>query len=140
MKIKDWTKPTALFIGRFQPWKKGHRSIVDEIFYKGDSSTSDRFRTSQAQQIIIMVRTPEKTDEYKFEDIQHAINEDLQLDYPNRFEVIEVPNITNVFVGRSIGFDMERIFLSDDLESVDDKTTTTLEAQHFNKEFWSGRG
>lgn len=139
MKIKDWTRPTALFLGRFQPWHQGHRAIVDQIFYKNDLSTPTERRTNRASQLVIMVRSPSATDPHTFEEIKEMIINDINLAYPHAYEVMEVPNITNIFFGRSIGFEMERIYLSDDLEPVENTTTTRVEKQHFNKDFWAGR-
>ena len=139
MKIQDWTRPTALFLGRFQPWHSGHRAIVDQIFYKNDSSTPSERRTNRASQLVIMVRSPSAADPHTFEEIKSMIIKDINTDYPRRYEVMEVPNITNIFFGRSIGFEVERIYLSEVLEPVENTTTTRAEKQHFNKDFWAGR-
>jgi hypothetical protein len=86
-----------------------------------------------------MVRSPSATDPHTFEEIKEMIVNDINLAYPHAYEVMEVPNITNIFFGRSIGFEMERIYLSEDLEPVENTTTTRAEKQHFNKDFWAGR-
>ena len=91
----DWTKNTALFIGRFQPWKKAHFEIVKQAMQRGDLATPTDRRTSNARQIMIMVRCVEVNDKnpYTFRDIKKMITKDLSLEYPHRFEIIEVPNI-----------------------------------------------
>jgi len=139
MKIADWSRNTALFLGRFQPWNSGHRAIVDQIFYKNDVATPIERRTSRAGQLAIMVRSPGANDPYTFEEIKKMIIDDINTTYPRMFEIMEVPNITNIFFGRSIGFEMERIYLSTDLEPVEKATTTRVEKQHFTKDFWAGR-
>jgi hypothetical protein len=139
----DWTKNTALFIGRFQPWKKAHFEIVKQAMQRGDLATPTDLRTSNARQIMIMVRCVEVNDEnpYTFRDIKKMITEDLSLEYPHRFEIIQVPNITNLFHGRTIGYDIDRINLTSDLETADPKKVkvTRAEKQQIDKRFWGGR-
>ncbi len=138
MSIEDWSRPTAQFLGRFQPWDPGHRAILDSMIYKGRIETPAMYRTSKAQQVVIMVRAPHKKDPYTFEQIKKTIEDDLKVDYPKMIEIIQVPNITNVFYGRTIGYDVERIHIDKDLEPLETKTTIA-EKQHFNRDFWAGR-
>jgi len=136
----NWTRPTAQFLGRFQPWNEGHRAVFDEIMRKGDISTPDRYRTSRAQQCLIMVREMplDEDNPLTFKEIKKIINNDLKLEYHNKYEIIKVPNITNVFYGRTVGFDVERIYLPEELESLDAKKIRA-EEQHFSRKFWAGR-
>jgi len=136
----DWTKPTAQFLGRFQPWHEGHRAVFDEIMRKGDISTPGSDRTSRAQQCLIMVREMPLNEDnpLTFKEIKQIINNDLKLDYHNKYDIINVPNITNVFYGRTVGFDVERIHLPEELESIE-STKIRAEEQHFNRKFWAGR-
>ena len=136
----NWTRPTAQFLGRFQPWNEGHRAVFDEIMRKGDISTPDRYRTSRAQQCLIMVREMplDEDNPLTFKEIKKIINNDLKLEYHNKYEIIKVPNITNVFYGRTVGFDVERIYLPEELESLEAKKIRA-EEQHYNRKFWAGR-
>ena len=71
----DWTKNTALFIGRFQPWKKAHFEIVKQAIQRGDLATPTDRRTSNARQIMIMVRCVEVNDKNvinKKEELAHS--------------------------------------------------------------------
>ena len=136
----NWTRPTAQFLGRFQPWNEGHRAVFDEIMRKGDISTPDRYRTSRAQQCLIMVREMplDEDNPLTFKEIKKIINNDLKLEYHNKYEIIKVPNITNVFYGRTVGFDVERIHLPEKLESLEAQKIRA-EEQHFSRKFWAGR-
>ena len=136
----DWTRPTAQFLGRFQPWNKGHRAIFDEIMRKGEVTTPDKYRTSRAMQCVIMVRQTYFDDftPLTFEEIKKMIISDLKLDYHGKFEIIQVPNITNIFYGRTVGYDVERIHLSSELESINAKKIRA-ENQYWNQKFWQGR-
>ena len=136
----DWAKPTAQFLGRFQPWNKGHRAIFDEIMRKGDVTTPEGYRTSRATQCVIMVREAHWADSISltFEETKKMIISDLKLDYHGKFEVIQVPNITNIFYGRTVGYDVERIHLPLELESINAKKIRA-ENQYWNQKFWQGR-
>ena len=136
----DWTKPTAQFLGRFQPWNEGHRAVFDALMIKGNALTPDPYRTSRAQQCLIMVRQMplDEDNPLTFKEVKQIINDDLKLEYHNKYEIIKVPNITNVFYGRTVGFNVERIQLPEKLESLDTKKIRA-EEQHFNRKFWAGR-
>jgi len=102
----DYSKPTAQMLGRWQPFHDGHLALFKEILK----------RTGQVQ---IMVRTMPKTDNnpFEFEDIKKRIEEKLQ-DYKGQFEVIKVPNITNICYGRGVGYKIEEIILSKEIQEI----------------------
>ena len=83
----DWTKPTAQFLGRFQPWNEGHRAVFDEIMRKGDVSTPDPYRTSRAQQCLIMVRQMplDYFNPLTFKEVKQISKDDLRLYFPNKY-------------------------------------------------------
>ena len=107
---------------------------------KGDALTPDPYRTSRAQQCLIMVREMPLNEDnpLTFKEVKKIINNDLKLDYHNKYDIIKVPNITNVFYGRTVGFDVERIHLPEELESLEAQKIRA-EEQHFNRKFWAGR-
>ena len=45
--------------------------------------------------------------------VEHALRE-----YEGRFIVIQIPNITNIFYGRDVGYAVERIDLDSSLEEI----------------------
>ena len=102
----DYSKPTAQMLGRQQPFHDGHLALFKEILKK----------TGQVQ---IMVRTMPKSDNnpFKFEDIKKRIEEKLQ-DYIGKFEVIKVANITNICYGRDVGYKIEEIVLSKQIQEI----------------------
>lgn len=103
----DWRKPTALFLGRYQPFHDGHKALVLEGI-------------DRVGQSCIAVRDTEGTDAknpFGFPFIKARIQESLA-EHLNQITVIQVPNITNIFYGRDVGYSIERIDLSDDLQSI----------------------
>lgn len=103
----DWRKPTALFLGRYQPFHDGHRALVLEGVA----------RTGQA---CIAVRDTEGTDEknpFGFAAIKARI-EDAMRDHLSKIAVVQLPNITNIFYGRDVGYSIERIDLPEALQLI----------------------
>ena len=105
--IFDPKKPTALFIGRYQPFHEGHKALIVEGLR----------RVGQA---CIAVRDTGGTDEknpFGFEYVRARIEHALR-EFEGRFTVIPVPNITNVLYGRDVGYSVERIDLDGSLEAI----------------------
>jgi hypothetical protein len=105
--IFDPKKPTALFIGRFQPFHKGHKALVAEGLRR-------------VGQVCLAVRDTAGIDaknvfgfEYVRARIEHALRE-----FEGRFVVIPVPNVTHVFYGRDVGYVVERIELDPATEAI----------------------
>jgi phosphopantetheine adenylyltransferase len=93
-------------LGRWQPFHDGHLALFKEILKK-------------TGQVIIMVRSMPKTDNnpFEFEDIKKRIEEKLK-DYVGRFDVVKVPNITNICYGRDVGYKIEEIVLPKEIQKI----------------------
>ena len=102
----DYSKPTAQMLGRWQPFHDGHLALFKEILKK-------------TGQVVIMVRSMPQTDNnpFVFEDIKKRIEEKLK-DYVGKFEVIKVANITNICYGRDVGYKIEEIVLSKEIQEI----------------------
>jgi hypothetical protein len=104
--IFDPQKPTALFVGRYQPFHDGHKALITEGLRR-------------VGQVCIAVRdTPTDAKnpfgfEYVRARIEHAMRE-----FEGRFLVAQLPNLTHIFYGRDVGYQVERIELDQSLEAV----------------------
>jgi adenylylsulfate kinase len=99
--------PTALLVGRYQPFHDGHRALAIESIRR-------------VGQVCIAVRDTGGTDAknpYSFEQVRQRI-EVAMSDYRGRFVVLALPNITQVFYGRDVGYGIERIDLASTLQAV----------------------
>jgi adenylyl-sulfate kinase len=106
--VKFTKQKTALIIGRWQPWHKGHR----ELF----KAALDR-----AERVAIGVRHTFATDgknPFSFDEVKNFIDEDLSKDFDGLYDVVELPNITNVIYGRDVGYKVEKISLGEDVEKI----------------------
>lgn len=115
--VFDSKRPTALFIGRYQPFHDGHKTLILEGLRR-------------VGQVCIAVRDTGGTDQknpLEFEEVRVRIEHALR-SYEGQFTVIQVPNITNVFYGRDVGYAVERIELDSATESI---SATNLRSRSF---------
>jgi phosphopantetheine adenylyltransferase len=102
----DYSKSTAQMLGRWQPFHDGHLALFKEILKK-------------TGQVVIMVRSMPQTENnpFVFEDIKKRIEEKLK-DYVGQFDVIKVPNITNICYGRDVGYKIEEVVLPKEIQEI----------------------
>ena len=102
----DYNKPTAMMLGRWQPWHDGHQALFEEAL-------------TRTGQVVIMVRSLPKSEHnpLTFLQVKDCIEKALQ-QYEGRFEVIQVPNITNIVYGRDVGYKVEKVSLDAQIEAI----------------------
>jgi len=102
----NWDKPTAMLLGRWQPWHQGHQ----ELFKKALEKTG---------QVIIMIRSMpiDENNPYDVERVKERIKSHLK-EYRGKFEIIQVPNITNICYGRDVGYKVEEIVLPAKIQAI----------------------
>ncbi len=105
--VFDPKRPTALFVGRYQPFHDGHRALILEGLRR-------------VGQVCIGVRDTSGTDAknpFRFEYVRARIEHALR-GFEGRFVVVPLPNIGHVFYGRDVGYNVERIELDSAIESI----------------------
>jgi phosphopantetheine adenylyltransferase len=102
----DNKKPTAQMLGRWQPWHQGHQTLFEEILKK-------------TGQVNIMVRDVQGVGDnpFDFNTVKKNIEVAIK-DFKNRVKIELVPNITNICYGRSVGYKIEEIVLSEELQKI----------------------
>lgn len=114
----DWKKPTVQMLGRWQPWHDGHQ----ELFKRCVAKTG---------QVIIQVRDVQgasggdgqEDNPFNWESVCKNIENGLIKDGYKRgleYEIMLVPNITNITYGRGVGYVFE--------EEVFDQSITDISA------------
>ena len=105
--VWDNKKPTAQMLGRWQPWHAGHQKLFEEILKK-------------TGQVNIMVRDVQGVDDnpFNFETVKKNIEDKLNPEFEGRFKVMMVPNITNICYGRGVGYKIEEIVLSEEIQKI----------------------
>ena len=103
----NWKKSTASMLGRYQPFHDGHKTLFKEIL-------------KTTGQVIIMIRDTSGTDKsnpFDFDTVKKNIENSLK-EYDGKFEIMKVPNITNVCYGRGVGWKIEKISLPKEIEKI----------------------
>jgi len=94
-------------VGRYQPFHDGHKALIEEGLRR-------------VGQVCIAVRDTHGVgdkDPYRFEQVKERIEIALQA-YAGRFVVVQLPNIASIFYGRDVGYTIERLSLSDEIEQI----------------------
>jgi predicted ATPase len=101
----DWSAPTTLQLGRYQPWHEGHQALKKEAH-------------KRTKQVLVGVRNTYKTSEkdpLKYNEVATYIKQD------NPFKdtlVLRLPNITNIVYGRDVGYKIEQVDLGADIHAI----------------------
>ena len=86
----------SMFIGRWQPWHKGHRWLIDQ-------------RLNENKNVLICIREVSKDDKnpYNPVDVKENVEKELkELIDAQRVKVIIIPDIESVNYGRGVGYDI----------------------------------
>jgi adenylate kinase family enzyme len=103
--LHDWSAPTTLMLGRYQPWHEGHHAL-----YKEASKRTD--------QVLLGVRNTYKTSEkdpLTFNQVKEYIAKD---EFMDGALVLRLPNITNIVYGRDVGYKIEQVDLGADIHAI----------------------
>ena len=103
----DNKKPTAQMLGRWQPFHDGHYALFEEIVKK-------------TGQVCIQIRDVQGVDDnpFDFETVKKNIEDRLNPKYEGRFKIMLVPNITNISYGRGVGYKIEEVVLSEEIQKI----------------------
>ena len=104
----DWQKESALLLGRYQPWHAGHRALFERA-------------VSKSGQVIIQVRDCQGwngSNPFEFEKVVKFIKQDLDPIYQGQFEVMLVPNITEIVYGRDVGYKITQETFTDEIHNI----------------------
>ena len=103
----DPKKPTALFVGRYQPFHPGHRALIEEGIR----------RVGQA---CIGIRDTQGTsagNPYSPSEVEASIRVGMA-GLEGKYSIVHLPNITDIMYGRDVGYKIEQIVLADAVQAV----------------------
>jgi hypothetical protein len=114
--VFDWKKPTVQMLGRWQPWHDGHQALFKRCILK-------------TGQVIIQVRDVEGTsggigqddNPFNWDEVCKNIESGLSKDGFSRgvdYEIMLVPNITNISYGRGVGYAFEEEIFDEATHSI----------------------
>lgn len=102
----DNRSETGQMLGRFQPFHEGHKQIFYEILKKKG-------------QIYVMVKDVYKVGDnpFKFNEIKKSFTEQLK-PFKSRYKILKVPNISNIYYGRTVGYKFSKINLDKKITEI----------------------
>lgn len=89
-------KQYSMFIGRWQPFHKGHRWLIDQ-------------RLNEGKNVLICVRDiePDERNPFTAQEVENNIKTELrELLDKERVKVMIIPDIESVNFGRGVGYDI----------------------------------
>lgn len=99
--------PTAFMLGRYQPFHDGHKKLIIEGI-------------NRVGQVCIAIRDTQGVDEknpFNFEQVEQNIRAAMH-EYDGKYSIVRVPNITNIFYGRDVGYKIEQIVLDESTQNI----------------------
>jgi hypothetical protein len=106
--VFDWKQETVQMLGRWQPWHAGHRALFERAIAK-------------TGQVCIMIRDCQgwnQSNPFSWSAVKEAIRRDLDPLYQGQYEIIVVPNITNITYGRDVGYRIEQEVFDDATHAI----------------------
>ena len=103
--LHDWSAPTTLMLGRYQPWHEGHHALYKEAGKRTD-------------QVLLGVRNTYNTSEkdpLTFDQVKGYIAKD---EFMDGALVLRLPNITNIVYGRDVGYKIEQVDLGATIHAI----------------------
>jgi cytidyltransferase-like protein len=102
----DDRKPTAMMIGRFQPFHAGHKALFEAALAKHGQVC-----------IVIRCMPPDDKNPLNPEEVAYRIKRELAA-YLGTFTIEVLPNIVDVVYGRDVGWTMSKIDLPEEIEAI----------------------
>jgi phosphopantetheine adenylyltransferase len=99
--------PTAFMLGRYQPFHDGHKKLIAEAI-------------KRVGQACIAIRDTQGTDDknpFNFDEVEQNIRKGM-IEYEGKYSIIRVPNITNIYYGRDVGYKIEQIILDESTQNI----------------------
>lgn len=103
--LHDWSAPTTLMLGRYQPWHEGHHALYKEA-------------GKRTGQVLLGVRNTYNTspkDPLTFDQVKEYIAKD---EFMDGAMVLRLPNITNIVYGRDVGYKIEQVDLGAEIHAI----------------------
>ena len=85
-----------MFIGRWQPWHAGHRWLIDQALNEG-------------KKVLLCIRDVPTDDKNPWDPMQvmlNLFNELQDIVEEGRLNIIIIPDIESINIGRGVGYDV----------------------------------
>ena len=103
----NWKKKTSIFIGRFQPFHKGHKNLFLNALKK----------SGQVAILVMDSYNVNKKNPCKFNFVKKKIIKEHK-NYKNKFIIIKIPVVKEVVYGRAVGYKIRKVKLTKKIEKI----------------------
>ena len=103
----NWKKKTSIFIGRFQPFHKGHKNLFLNALKK----------SGQVAILVMDSYNVNKKNPFKFNFVKKRIVKELK-NYKKIFIIIKIPVVKEVVYGRTVGYKIRKVKLAKKIEKI----------------------
>ena len=103
----NWKKKTSIYIGRFQPFHDGHKTLFLKTLKKNG-------------QVAILIMDSYKINDknpFKFSKVKKLIDQKLK-HYKNKYIIIKIPVVSDVVYGRKVGYKIRKINLTQKIQKI----------------------
>lgn len=100
------TQASSLFVGRWQPFHKGHKTLIETVLKKG-------------KPVVIAIRDTEISHKNPYSTYERwsLIQEEFKK-YGSLVKIIIIPDIDEICYGRDVGYAIRKIDLDADIEKI----------------------
>ena len=96
----------SLFIGRYQPFHEGHKRLMEVVLKEGKN-------------IVIALRDTEIDEKNPFTIAERSAKITWNMtEWYGRYQIIAIPDISEICYGRDVGYKIRQIELNKDLEAI----------------------
>lgn len=115
-------KKASLFVGRWQPFHKGHKELIESVLKRG-------------KPVVIAIRDTPKTSKnpYTISERRSMIKKFLKK-YEDLVQIVVILDIAEFCYGRDVGYDIRKIDLDKNLEKISGTSIRGQQLEHFV--FW----
>ena len=99
-------KKASLFVGRFQPFHEGHKSLIESVLKLG-------------KPVVIAIRDSEISHKNPFSTAERwSFIQNTLREYGELVKIVVIPDIDEICYGRDVGYQIRRIDLDEEIERI----------------------
>lgn len=103
---KDEKKIYSLFVGRWQPFHKGHKALIETVLKEGKS-------------VLIAIRNTDISESNPLTVLERKrVIKKALAEWKDKVKIISIPDIEEVCYGRKVGWGIREITLPKELEDI----------------------
>lgn len=103
---KNTSVPSSLFVGRWQPFHKGHQVLIETVLKKG-------------KPVVVAIRDTEISHKNPYTVFERwTMIQKVLKKYGELVKIVVIPDIDEICYGREVGYDIRKIGLKAEIEDI----------------------